>query len=154
TVHVRALRLRGLRRVEKPRRATFIRLGFRPSHTLHATVSESVTSYGVALVVSLFSAGLQSPALFVYPCGGVLVENNIRGPTTLLAAEIQLSRGKILELADVVRRRPERSSQLLASRYPRRVHVDCPGPVREDVPSDGFLGEGFAGEDDRLEGGL
>src|SRR5699024_10626606 len=37
---------------------------------------------------------------------------------------------------------------------PARVHVDCPGSVREDVPSDGFLGEGFAGENDRLKRGL
>src|SRR5699024_11779305 len=125
-----------------------------PSRTLHATVSESVTSYGVALVVSLFSAGLQSPALPVQHLGGVLVQGDVRGPTTLLAAEIQLSRGKILELADVVRRRPERSSQLLASRYPRRVHVDCPGPVRENVPSHSLLREGLPSHDDRLVRGL
>src|SRR5699024_8097474 len=96
----------------------------------------------------------RDPALFVYPCGGVVVEQHVRRPTTLFAAEIQLSRGKILELADVVRRRPERSSQLLASRYPRRINVDCPGSVFEDVPGHGLLGEGLTGEHDRLKRGL
>src|SRR5699024_8720381 len=148
--HVRTLRLRSLRRVEKPRRAALICgcVDFPDFGECAAVV------LAVRLLVGLECAGLEHPALLIDPCGGVLVENNIRGPTTLLAAEIQLSRGQILELADVVRRRPERSSQLLASRYPRRVHVDCPGPVREDVPSDGFLGEGLAGENDRLKRGL
>src|SRR5699024_10890737 len=47
-----------------------------------------------------------------------------------------------------------RSSQLLASRYPRRINVDCAGPVREDVPSHGLLGEGLTGENNRLKRGL
>src|SRR5699024_11220896 len=37
---------------------------------------------------------------------------------------------------------------------PAPIHVDCAGPVREDVPGDGFLGEGLTGEDDRLKRGL
>src|SRR5699024_603123 len=37
---------------------------------------------------------------------------------------------------------------------PACVHVDCSGPVREDVPGDGLLGEGLTGEDDRLKSGL
>src|SRR5699024_1635169 len=37
---------------------------------------------------------------------------------------------------------------------PACVDVDCAGPVREDVPSDGLLGEGLTGENDRLKRGL
>src|SRR5699024_4130490 len=37
---------------------------------------------------------------------------------------------------------------------PACVHVDCSGPVREDVPGDGLLGEGLTGENDRLKSGL
>src|SRR5699024_11177016 len=37
---------------------------------------------------------------------------------------------------------------------PACVHVDCAGPVREDVPSHGLLGEGLTGENNRLKRGL
>src|SRR5699024_7713776 len=37
---------------------------------------------------------------------------------------------------------------------PACVHVDCAGPVREDVPGNGLLGEGLTGENDRLKSGL
>src|SRR5699024_722773 len=37
---------------------------------------------------------------------------------------------------------------------PACVHVDCAGPVRENVPSDGLLGDGLTGEHDRLKRGL
>src|SRR5699024_174491 len=39
-------------------------------------------------------------------------------------------------------------------RDPACVHVDCAGPVREDVPSHGLLSEGLTGENDRLKRGL
>src|SRR5699024_12494061 len=35
------------------------------------------------------------------------------------------------------------AGQVLLRADPARVNVDCPGPVREDVPSRGFLGEGL-----------
>src|SRR5699024_6358896 len=37
---------------------------------------------------------------------------------------------------------------------PAPINVDCPGPVREDVPSHSLLGEGLTGENDRLKRGL
>src|SRR5699024_3368016 len=37
---------------------------------------------------------------------------------------------------------------------PACVHVDCPGPIREDVPSHSLLGEGLAGKNNRLKRGL
>src|SRR5699024_1323041 len=37
---------------------------------------------------------------------------------------------------------------------PAPVNVDRPGPVREDVPGNGLLGDGLTGEHNRLEGGL
>src|SRR5699024_5374335 len=46
------------------------------------------------------------------------------------------------------------AGQVLLRADPARVNVDCPGPVREDVPSHGFLGEGLTGENDRLKRGL
>src|SRR5699024_3669674 len=49
---------------------------------------------------------------------------------------------------------PRRSPQDVTGSDPACVHVDCAGPVREDVPSDGFLGEGLTGENDRLKRGL
>src|SRR5699024_1637246 len=44
--------------------------------------------------------------------------------------------------------------RFVGSRDPACVHVDRPGPVREDVPSHGLLGEGLTGENDRLKSGL
>src|SRR5699024_2178713 len=46
------------------------------------------------------------------------------------------------------------AGQVLLRADPARVNVDCPGPVREDVPSDGFLSEGLTGENDGFERGL
>src|SRR5699024_10908105 len=42
-------------------------------------------------------------------------------------------------------------------RFPRDPacgHVDCAGPMREDVPSNSLLGEGLTGKNNRLKRGL
>lgn len=37
---------------------------------------------------------------------------------------------------------------------PACVHVDCAGPVRENIPSHSLLSEGLTGENNRLKRGL
>src|SRR5699024_1721019 len=83
-VHVRTLRLRGLRAVEKPGRATTsavadIGCG---SGVLAFGVDEAVTDLPSAPVASHGHPVFLVPALFVYPCGGVVVEQHVRRPTT------------------------------------------------------------------------
>src|SRR5699024_5026867 len=73
-VHVRTLRLRGLRTVEKPRRAA--RIAEAVLRVPCASSSQPLSVDGRAYVSAalVVSRGLPHPALFVYPCGGVLVE--------------------------------------------------------------------------------
>src|SRR5699024_4525273 len=154
-VHVRTLTLRGLRRVEEPRRATRVAFAF------HVALSDvDLRELGFAGVpVRLQVTGLEHPALFVYPCGGVLVEQHVRRPTT------RLGRGRVLQRRNpsVVVDKTERARSCLplpeqvvalSGSDPACVHVDCAGPVRENVPGNGLLGEGLTGEHNRLKRGL
>src|SRR5699024_1979822 len=141
---------------EEPRRATRVAFAF------HVALSDvDLRELGFAGVpVRLQVTGLERPALFVYPCGGVLVEQHVRRPTTRrlhvpgLAADADP--GSVccaVSLAGAWCGVPP-PVQVVLRPDPACVHVDCAGPVREDVPSHGFLGEGLTGENDRLKRGL
>src|SRR5699024_5764337 len=153
-IQVRTLRLRGLRAVEKPRRAALICgcVDFPDFGELAAVV------LAVRLLVGLERAGLVHRSMFVYPSGGVVVEDHGRSRPTrrggtggLCANRLGGSGERYGALAAV-------HSGLRPGLYrgpdPACVHVDCAGPVREDVPSHSLLGEGLTGENNRLKRGL
>src|SRR5699024_4371737 len=73
-VHVRTLRLRGLRGVEEPRRATGVRVRIAGVVPPEWRARKDVRPLGPPLVAYRRFRGNGDPALFVYPCGGVLVE--------------------------------------------------------------------------------
>src|SRR5699024_8928909 len=73
-VHVRTLRLRGLSRVEKPGRATRSAVGdIRPRPVSPSSRVADADRLGVFVPVDRYPVFLH-PTLFVYPCGGVVVE--------------------------------------------------------------------------------
>src|SRR5699024_6376198 len=84
TVHVRTLRLRGLRTVEESGRAASAPVGnvgavaVLPSAAIYGV---GLLGFGVAVPVDSHPA-FSDPALFVCPCGGVVVESHVRRPTT------------------------------------------------------------------------
>src|SRR5699024_7088219 len=78
TVHVRTLRLRSLRHIEESGCAattsiTQVLTPRRKGGAIHSRLHSAMPDrYPVLL----------HPALFVYPCGGVVVEQHVRRPTT------------------------------------------------------------------------
>src|SRR5699024_6868971 len=83
--------------------------------------------------------------------GGVLVEHNVRRPTTsggcwpafcwLPSAIVNTCRATRCAVSGGSRR-----DVLWRGVDPAGINVDCAGPVREDVPSHGLLSEGLTGE--------
>src|SRR5699024_3520892 len=175
TVHIRALPLRCLRRVEETRRATGVCVPARPVLRCHIPGEglAGVTSgrgllprfckrpqfiYRVAPVkpknattcATLGTFRHAEPALFVYPCGGVLVEQHVRRPTTRRGGTGGLGANRLGGTSERHGALAAVHSGLRPGLYrghdPAPVNVDCPGPVREDVPSHSLLSEGLTGE--------
>src|SRR5699024_2612526 len=84
TVNVRAFTLRSLRRVEKPGRAAASAVSDVGPVAVHpSTAVDRVRLLDVGVFVPVDGHPVfLHPALFVYPCGGVLVEEHVRRPTT------------------------------------------------------------------------